>query len=582
MRAPFQHVPYARSIAKALAFAAVSLFAASCGPSGSQVPADVANSGTCTISATTMATWFKSGSITLDGEVTPADSVNFTDVPNCDFYVWSERMFLWLTSPAPPSYGGGGGRIFASPAFFDVSPEDSSLHRTLIAHSVGRPMMLQLRDLQKGPHEFPLIEDKRTGQFFELAPTQLSARKLPMISNNQGQLVEIQRAEFSKTGGPPALFDPNGAKIDFVRLRESKLDNKTIPEIQKFTLNGRTVFFNGFGDFLDAEQAEADTGVLMAQNQSLVYYTIEVNDVYGYFASGVHAGAISATHFPISAADETSIQTYAATKGVTSFPDPEALTVELKTAWVEATSLPAGCNYITMQATIPTYNQSSTTVWPKTGTTTVTLAMIGMHVVGSTGSTNPANTVHGHPEMIWATFEHKCNAPTASYTYNGASSNENGPAETGPWLLSSTDTPAGTAPKRQTFNSSASPQQIDAQPAQTIGPSDVQRQFPWGMAGSTSGSNTQVIAADHSVLTNLAAGDVRANYIMTGATWRIFGGITAPQVGTNQLANTTMETFVQGSNCFGCHSDTSAPGQFLGDSSGGGLSHIFGEIQPLP
>jgi len=582
MRDPILRALAARPAAKALLLAAVSLLSASCGPSGSQVPADVANAGTCTISAATMATWFKSGSITLDGEVTPADSINFPDHPNCDFYVWSERMFLWLTSPTPPSYGGGGGRIFASPAFFDVSPEDSAHHRTLIAHHAGLPVMLQLRDLQKGAHELPLLQDRRTGQFFELAPTLFSARKLPMIQDVQGKQVEIQRAEFSKNGGPPALFDPDGRKIDFLRKREQRLDNQNIPEIQKFTLDGHIVFFNIFGDFLEAEQAEADTGVLMAQKSSLVYYTLEVNDVYGYFASGLAAGAISATRFPISAADETPIQSYAATKGVSSFPDPEALTMELKTAWVEATSLPAGCTYITMKATIPTYDQTSTTVWPKTGTKTVTLAMIGMHVVGSTGSTNPANTVHGHPEMIWATFEHKCNAPAASYTYNGASSNESGPTETGPWLLSSTNTPATPINARQQYNDVPTPPEIDALSGNTIGPTDVQREFPWGMAGNNSGSNTEVIAADHAVQTNLAAGDVRANYIMTGSTWRIFGGITAPQVGTNVLANTTMETFAQGSNCFSCHQSGSAPGQFLGTSDGQGLSHIVGEIQPLP
>ena len=39
---------------------------------------------------------------------------------------------------------------------------------------------------------------------------------------------------------------------------------------------------------------------------------------------------------------------------------------------------------------------------------TVLMALVGMHVVGSTA---------GHPEMIWATFEHKNNAPNSSYTY---------------------------------------------------------------------------------------------------------------------------------------------------------------------
>jgi hypothetical protein len=53
------------------------------------------------------------------------------------------------------------------------------------------------------------------------------------------------------------------------------------------------------------------------------------------------------------------------------------------------------------------------------------------------------------------------------------------------------------------------------------------------------------------------------------------------EVGTNQLANSTMETFLQPSNCFMCHSDGmlgTAPGP---DGFSGGLSHIWEPIRPL-
>jgi hypothetical protein len=561
--------PFAKFLCKAAPLAALALWAAACTP-GSRVPSDVANVPTCSVPPDTVKGWFKLGSVTLDGEVTPADSILFTNHPNCDFYVWTERMFLWLTSPAPASYGGGGGRIFASPAFFDVSPEGPGQVRTLIAHKVGRSMKFALREAQKGPHELPLVQDKRNGRLFELAPTPLSERKLQMIRNTADQLVEIQRAELNRSG-PPTLFDPQGRKIEFLRPKERNVSIQDIVQIQRFTFDGKAVLFSLFGDFLEAEQAEADSGVLMAQNNSLVYYTVEVNDVYGYFASGVNSGAISATHFPLSADDEAPILSYATTKGVTSFPDPEALTVELKTAWVEAVNLPAGCNYIKMKAEIPDYDTSDPThqVWPRRpATRTATLAMIGMHVVGSTA---------GHPEMIWGTFEHICNAPTTSYTYNGASPGQSGPAESGPWLLSSTGTPVTPVTSRMFYNATTSPPQIEAASGETIGPRDVQRLMPWGMPGTSTASNTQVIATNHSVLSQLAAGDLRANYIMTGATWRPFGALAGAGVGTSQLANTTMETFMQSGNCFGCHKDNP-----LGDSSGEGHSHIFGEIAPLP
>ena len=84
----------------------------------------------------------------------------------------------------------------------------------------------------------------------------------------------------------------------------------------------------------------------------------------------------------------------------------------------------------------------------------------------------------------------------------------------------------------------------------------------------------------------LAAGDVRKNYIHTGATWVLGGGPPSTGVitGTTAMANTTMETFFQGGNCFSCHSD--ATGNMLGTTPAangftGGLSHIWAPVLPL-
>ena len=41
---------------------------------------------------------------------------------------------------------------------------------------------------------------------------------------------------------------------------------------------------------------------------------------------------------------------------------------------------------------------------------------------------------------------------------------------------------------------------------------------PWGMPGTSTSSNTEVIAINNSVISQLAGGDIRKNYIMTGAT----------------------------------------------------------------
>lgn len=124
---------------------------------------------------------------------------------------------------------------------------------------------------------------------------------------------------------------------------------------------------------------------------------------------------------------------------------------------------------------------------------------------------------------------------------------------------------------------------IVAEPPFTVSPSDTIRWKAWGMpstATNATQSNTEVISMGNSVIGKLASGDIRSNYLMSGATWTIEGAVPTPvtQVGTNLLGNTTMETYQQGdstkaqgaSNCFGCHTSNMT-----------GLSHVFDELQPL-
>src|SRR5215203_6766781 len=134
------------------------------------VPADAG--GNCLNSLTTAEfnTWFDAGAVSLNGAVKPANSVLFPDVPNCSFYKWSEQMFLWLTSPAPPRYGGGGGLIMNSPAFYDVTPPDANGGRQFVPHSRGFLRVFTLRASQKGPLDLPVIQEKRTLFFLKIRP----------------------------------------------------------------------------------------------------------------------------------------------------------------------------------------------------------------------------------------------------------------------------------------------------------------------------------------------------------------------------------------------------------------------------
>jgi hypothetical protein len=214
---------------------------------------------------------------------------------------------------------------------------------------------------------------------------------------------------------------------------------------------------------------------------------------------------------------------------------------------------------------VPTYNTSSSTTWTSTGTKTTKLALVGVHVVGSTGG------FPGHPEMIWSTFEHFGNTSNAAYQYVNKNSVLTSVPQSaaGNWLFSASNS-SGPFNNMHMFQSGSSIQALPKPPAATpppftISPSDTWKAFgaasdisPNPIDGSAANSNTEIISINDNVLGMMAAGDVRNNYFMTGATWTIGGapptagqpspGNPGNQVGTSQLANTTMETYEDGND----------------------------------
>src|SRR5262249_55473376 len=160
-----------------------------------------------------------------------------------------------------------------------------------------------------------------------------------------------------------------------------------------------------------------DRYVLMATNESLVYYTTYVNEIYAYFLTGTLNGGITPqpVRFPTQPEELQKIITFGAAHGgmkITTIEDPraKALTVTVKSAWVELTKELDPRKYITVKADIPEYNRDQLNKeWRLSGKTRpATLALVGMHVVGSASS---------QPRLIWATFEHVNNVPMASYSY---------------------------------------------------------------------------------------------------------------------------------------------------------------------
>lgn len=463
-----------------------------------KLPADVLPS--CVVQNTDFDSWFTSGKVTKDGKVNAANSVTFQHLNNCDFYKWSEQMFLWLTSPTTDGdYSKG--TVMESPVFYTVTPK---------------------------------VDGKRT-----------------LIPHEEGKLMNA-----------------------FANVQ--KMDSR-----------------------VETEEGQATDDVLMSSNGSILYYISMVNDVYAQFLTGVKTGKLNGDEFPTTQAELDGIVAFAKDNGAT-IQDPEALAIEIKTSWVEASTLKDTSTYIMIDAMAPTYDKTSTK-WTPNGTKKVKLALVGAHIVGSTD---------GHPEMIWATYEHKDNAPNLAYTYlDKDKKTQTVPADIGnDWLLNN-DSASGTYNvSHMTYDNN----DIVARSGQTISASNTKMINAWGVAptgvpnqedATPAASNSQVISVNNSVLGQLADGDMRKNYLFIGATWTQGGAApdgnsysannTTPGVaiGTSQLANSTMETYAQydasatsptafpGTNasCFRCHSN---PGSGTGLKPTD-LSHIFGAIQPL-
>lgn len=423
----------------------------------------------CDLSENEMASWFKSGTITENGIVTPANSVDFIHKTNCDFYKWSERMFLWMTSKEQ-----GGKTVFESPEFYTVSPKVNG-QRNLIPHR----------------------------------PNQL----LKAVAN------------VDKTG-------------------------KII-----------------------SEEGQATDDVLMDVNGNLVYYISMVNDVYAEFLNAVHQKKMSGKQFPTTKEERDSIFSFAQHNGV-KLKNPSALAMEIKTSWVVAESLKNVEDFVTIEATIPVYKKQSNQLWLIQGERKVKLALVGMHIVGS---------ANGHPEMIWATFEHKRNTPNQAYQYLTKDGTIETVLEDGnnDWLFNS-EPRAINNQSHMTFSGDS----IIAKDLCEIIPSNTLRTKPWGSAvdvkpnaedATPAASNSEIIAINNSVISKLKGKDVRKNYIFIGATWTENGAgpngysynptvdslkVAGVAIGASQLANSTMETYAQNGDkyntfgsCFSCHSN---------------------------
>jgi hypothetical protein len=456
------------------------------------LPQDVIDS--CSVTAADFAGWFADGKVTENGFVNPANSLTFSDANNCNFYKWSEQMFLWLTSNGKKYEGGH--TVLESPVFYVVSSPDSNGKRELTPY-----------------HKDSLLD----------------------------------------------------ASANINRM--------------------------------NTEEGQATDNVLLDKNGNLVYYITFVNDVFKALLNMAVQNPAKVNKFPTTQAELEAIKTFAQQNNLPLF-EPNALAIELKTSWIKLEKDMNKADYITIESDIPVYDKKNDSTWVLTGQTTqATLALVGMHIVGSAA---------GHPEMIWSTFEHKGTAPNARYQYINKAGKivDVLPDNSGSWLLNNNpqDTTIANANiSHAKFESHT----IKGKNGNPIKPSNTIRVLPWGSVynmnpnknDNTPFSNSLVIGVNNAVINKLVGNDVRKNYIFIGSTWTT-GGVPNGKpydpnnpskrdnvaIGTSAVANSTMETDFQVESltvtsikeintCFTCHNGTLDPKVFV--PMGAGLSHVF-------
>jgi hypothetical protein len=591
-------------------------------PADAQPPVGLPSNpqATCIFTPAAFAAMYQGGTVTLNGAVVPANSLNNPgNLPavNCPFFQWSDQMFLWLTSPV----SGGGGpmvRTLFSPAFYQVSEPDSSGRRTFVRNDPNKPLRMGLRVPKPVENRHNAVR-ARSGQPLALDPGTRHERGAPLIRLLRGGTARAATA-VRTASGDVRLLDSAGRVLNArkavlpppqrMTIRGPGCQSPVTPPIQpiaarRFVVRGVPVYLDRNNDVIDVaadslkdtEEGQAGSnGVLISQNSanpgsngSLVYYMISVNDLYAYHRTmqgGAQIQDPTNITFPTTQSDMNAVVAYAAANNLPPIAHPEALAIEAKSSWVEASTVADPQNYVQVRARVPVYYQLSSKIWlpcPNQERETL-LVMVGLHVVGSTFE---------HGEMVWATYEHSGNSGNAAYSYNSSKGlTVNVPQDsTGPWLFTPSPVPGATNVQKATWGPSSGI--IAGSP---IAFSPVLRLAPWGSPAGlgSAGVNTMIISLNNSRIGQMPAEDVRSNYLLHGAIWTN-GGVAPSQpnppapgnlLGSLQLANSTMETFVQGpvtqttgTNCFSCHqSNAQTPPQATPVVT---ISHVYGDMYPL-
>ncbi len=303
-----------------------------------------------------------------------------------------------------------------------------------------------------------------------------------------------------------------------------------LPRMTKRDSNG------SFDEFL---QAGTD-GIFVGHNNRAVYYSQYLDDTFVQFIEDnnlTNPGDLRAlvekdptTSFPITG-----------TEGA----------MELKASWVIVGEGDDTSGMFTTETKVSKLKNGSGGIeLERDQVESVTVALVGFHIGG---------IVEGHPEMIWATFEHNRNAPNVK------------PGMTLEEPVSDQDFTfytANTTLADCNVNYSSSNKLTLNEATQELSPiTQVCRQYQFGNEQGVNAQNDANIASlNESVESFFNEEDVWKNYREVGAIWfnKIDGLKPGMSLATDEnltgslrLSNSTIETFTQvattENNCFRCH-----------------------------
>ena len=352
--------------------------------------------------------------------------------------------------------------------------------------------------------------------------------------------------------------------------------------------------------------------VVIDQNGHALYYSIHMNPAFVKFVNDAHL----TTADQIRRADPS-----------IHFTSTGAI-VETKDAWqiIPDANPPQAASFITTQAMVPTLSVDPVlgVVADDTNLRRVTVALIAIHIV---------HTIPGHPEFLWATFQH---ADRMTGVTDLAPSATDLPRNNPPNVVASIapQLPAGgyLLYARNTLPANANrgvfiPALNAATQTFTTPPTSIYRVFPAAKTATTDIDgditlvNTAMTERFNVTTPRPAANDRRPWYRLVGAVWldrpaSSFGvdkvlvndptdddiilngsdSIRSINGGEDGLSSTAMESFTQGAasfpTCFSCHDTQSTAGNGVPQSRNMSspvvmkpglinVSHIFNEVVRL-